>query len=778
MRRMLPFVALVAACSVPTGRDHNLGGFTVSQDDDGALTVTGAGGAELDRLRLSYGTSTQTIQANVGAFRFDDVVQAVARLTLGELTTDGDTPTALSWPLLDGELEVGTLRLTARDGALVAAITTANAAIDTNQRTDAIAPLVRLSAQCEQDDHFLGLGSHAMDVDHVGEAFALWVSEPGIGKSDTEVPGDDWFLKGTKHASSYPVPFLLRPQQPSGLLVDTPARVEVDLCKTDTKRWSVTAWDDRFEVTLIDAPTPLAVVERLSDITGRPPLAPGWAYGPWNDAVRGPDRVREVAATLRDAGAPSSVIWTEDWKGATQTGTGYRLSEEWDIDTTLYPDVPGLDASLQADGFKWFAYFAPFVGMGAQSGADSSAAGALIQGPDGDDVFTGVTFKPTGLIDVFTDAGRAWARQKMEVARDAGFDGWMADYGEWLPTYAVMADGGVGLDVHNDYPRAWQTLNLEVLGERDAVFFCRSGWLRTTPACPVTWLGDQRTSFDADDGLPSVLPLALGLSASGAPITTHDVGGYQSVGNDPRDAELFARWTALGAFSPILRTHHGSFDSDNVQFDATAETLEVWTAFAREHTRTWPYRYALAAMATDRGTPMVLPTSFVFPGEPWDRVDAWMLGRALLVAPVLEKGATSRQVDLPAGVDWYDWWTLAPVSSGVFDAPLDRIPVFVASGSTVPLFELLPDTLGEATGEGVTGLADADVSRRVLLVGGGAPSFVEADGTTYTVTGTATGSAVATVEAAASTPGELDVGGLHVTVEGPIARTYTFQVVE
>lgn len=776
MRRPLPLLALLAACgTTPTAGPLTLGGFTITQDDDATLSITGEDGARLEQVRVAWGASTQTVEMNVGAFLFKDVQQAISDLTLGDRAGDDTHPI---WPLLDADGEVGSLGLAVVDGNLVATVTTENPAVDKLARTDTVAPLVRLSAACEDNDAFLGLGSMALDVDHVGEAFPLWVSEPGIGHYDTDVPGDDWFLKGTKHGSSYPVPFVLRPQQPSGLLIDTLARVDVDLCKSDPTRWSTTAWSDHVTFTLLQATSPLAVVERLTDLTGRPPLAPPWAYAPWNDAIRGPDRVNAVADTLRDAGAPSSVIWSEDWKGANQTGTGYRLSEEWDVDTTLYPDVPGLDDALQANGFKWFAYFAPFVGMTATSGAESSAAGALVQGPDGDDVFTGVTFKPTGMIDVFTDAGRAWARQKMEVARDAGFDGWMADYGEWLPTDAVLADGGVGLDVHNDFPRAWQSLNQEVLGDRDAVYFCRSGWLRTAPTCPVTWLGDQRTSFDADDGLPSILPLALGLAASGVPVTTHDVGGYQSVGNDPRDAELQARWTELGAFSPILRTHHGSYDSDNVQFDASPEVLDLWTRYARENMRTWPYRYALARQASEVGTPMVLPTSFLFAGEPWDRVDAWMLGSALLVAPVLERGATSRQVDLPTGVDWYDWWTLTPAQSGVFEAPLDEIPVFVAAGSTVPLFDVIPDTLTDATADGVTDLGDADASRRVLLVGGGAPSFVEADGTTYTVTGAATASGELTLTTTGASPAEGDVGGVHVTVTGPVGRAYTFQVVK
>ena len=83
---------------------------------------------------------------------------------------------------------------------------------------------VRWSAACTGDDAFAGLGEQT-DVDHAGEAFPLWVSEPGIGKSDDDETPDDWFLTGTKHATSYPDPFLLRPE-PLGLVVDGAARVE------------------------------------------------------------------------------------------------------------------------------------------------------------------------------------------------------------------------------------------------------------------------------------------------------------------------------------------------------------------------------------------------------------------------------------------------------------------------------------------------------------------------------------------------------------------------
>ena len=108
----------------------------------------------------------------------------------------------------------------------------------------------------------------------------------------------------------------------------------------------------------------------------------------------------------------------------------------------------------------------------------------------------------------------------------------------------------------------------------------RSGWARTSALAPIVWAGDQRTSFDRDDGFPTVLAMGIGMGASGVSLFTHDIGGYQSVGNPPSTRELWFRWASLGAFTPIMRTHHGAFDTDNWQFDSDDATTEHFAAMA------------------------------------------------------------------------------------------------------------------------------------------------------------------------------------------------------
>lgn len=754
------WLALIVACG---GSTVEVGEFTVDLDRKrGVLQVSHARYAgRLDDLRFVAGDGDAAVEMQFGSFRFDDVTATLRDARYGKphrrfrpvvVEVSDENGDALGMLAID-EVDDGVLLL--------------DFVADNGDR-------VGFSAACDDDDHFLGFGSHAQDVDHVGEAFPLWVSEPGIGKTDDDELPDDWFLTGTKHASSWPMPWTVRPQQAQGLLLDVDARVEVDLCATDPSRFSALAWTRELPLLVVLADTPLSVVRKLPALHGdAPTLPPPWVFAPWNDAIRGQDRVRAVAARLRAFDAPASAIWTEDWKGGEETAQGYHLTNDWTLDRELYPDAEAVAAELEADGFAWLAYFSTFVAEDSDVWADAVAADALIETEAGDVyTFTGVSFEPTSLVDLSGSAGPDWMRQLMDDTLAIGFDGWMADYGEWLPTDARLDSGADALSAHQAYPVWWQALNEDVLAGHDATFFSRSGWAGAAGIAPVAWAGDQRTSFDPDDGYPTVLALGLGLSIGGVPVYSHDVGGYQSVGNPGTTKELWFRWASLGAFTPVMRTHHGAFDTGNWQFDSDDETTEHWARYAREHTRLFPYLYGLAARAVAEGTPIVLPVAFRY-GEDWDRTDAWLLGDALLVAPVLEEGATSRHVELPDEVGWYDWWTRAPASTGEVASPVDHIPVFAAAGTTVPTFVEAPDTLRDATNPDLTTYEDADAARVVYLFGGGGP-FTEADGTTYTPSGAPTGYAEAT---ATLDRGTIEAGGVSLAIEGPSSRTYTVVVV-
>ena len=746
-------------CACQPG-DLSLGAWQVALHDDGMAIGHASAPGRLEHLDWQGGVASADVTMSFGAFQWsNEVIRPGPKGTPRWLAQRADVGVvALE---ADGE-RVGTLLVTERaDGSLDLAFQAESG------------DWTGVSFDCAADEHVLGLGSHAFDVEHTGEAFSLWTSEPGIGKVDDEVPTDDWFLVGTRHATSFPVPFVLRAGEAQGLELETTARVDVDLCHSDPGRMALSAWAPALGLRVYPGSTALDAVRAFARAQGPAPLAPPWAFAPWIDAIRGTERVAAVAARLRSFGAPTSVIWSEDFKGAEQTAAGYHLTGEWFVDEAKYPDSATFAADLEAAGFKWFAYFSPFLFEGTATYADALAADVVLRDAAGEPLlFPGATFEPTSMVDLSVPEGRAWAAKWMRAALAGGFDGWMADYAEWLPLDAAPRSGESAWTAHNRWPLLWQETNAAAVGDADATFFVRSGWRGTSGIAPIVWGGDQRTSFDADDGLPTVLPLGLGAAASGVPVFTHDVAGYQSVGNDPSNKELWFRWCALGAFSPILRTHHGAFDTANWQFDSDDETTAFFAAMGKENARLFPYRYGLAAQAAADGTPMLLPLAFLFADQPWDRTDAWMLGPSLLVAPVVAAGATSREVQLPAG-RWFDWWTGAEVVSGTVDAPIDRIPVFVAEGSVVPRFAVAPDTLVAESDPAILGWADVDGAREVRVYGAGG-RFVEADGTTYVVEGTPT---AADTQTSTLLAGVLAVGGATVRVEGPVERTYTVVVV-
>jgi alpha-D-xyloside xylohydrolase len=204
------------------------------------------------------------------------------------------------------------------------------------------------------------------------------------------------------------------------------------------------------------------------------------------------------------------------------------------------------------------------------------------------------------------------------------------------------------------------------------------------------------------------VPANLNMAASGIAYTSSDTGGWQwpsgpaaehPVLVDPAGAtamspsyrdypELFVRWFQLNAFTPTLRIHGQRPATAIWEYGPAAEP--ILADFLRLRYRLMPYLYSLGYGTYRTGAPFMRALFMDFPGDPQVATirDQYMLGSALLVAPVLEQGATHRQVYLPAGSDWYDWWTNEKHAGGSWidaDAPIQHIPLFVRAGSIIPL---------------------------------------------------------------------------------------------
>jgi alpha-glucosidase (family GH31 glycosyl hydrolase) len=609
-----------------------------------------------------------------------------------------------------------------------------------------------IGAACEADDRFLGFGGEQRDVEYHGSVVPMFTSEPGIGKSDDDVqdPGV-FFVVGTRHATSYPAPVFLSNRGFVGALGNR-TRSTFGVCGESlddgTAVLRVTtaaqAIDDpsslveRFEI--FDGPSPKEALQRSTAAFGRPRRPPDLAFAPWNDAIFGSASVRAFAQKLRTSDIPSSLIWTEDWRGGEFVGDDYKLKERWGVDRTLYPDFETLAGDLHGMGYSFLVYFNTFVEQGSDVWDEATSKGFLVKHDDGSDyIFTDAKQNPAGLVDLTNTDAAAWTTQKLKDAIALGADGWMGDYGEWMPVDAKVPSGDAWV-VHDDYPMLWQQTQRAALDDTPndkRISFVRSGWLGDTTLEDVVWGGDQRTDMEPDDGFPTVVAMGLGLGIAGVSTYGHDIGGYQSATNEPTSKETYFRWMELGAWTPVMRTHHGTQPKKEWHLDSDDETLQAYRRLAIQHMQLLPTWGALADEAHANGTPIWRHLALEFSGDShaWDVGDELMIGSSILVAPVMTKGATSRDVYFPAGT-WFPWdASSGPVAGGQTTsvaAALDFIPVFVRGGSIVVE---LPDTVrGVLPATGVVSASDVG-DDRVLIVAAGADTQVVEGASTYDMKG-------------------------------------------
>jgi alpha-D-xyloside xylohydrolase len=227
-----------------------------------------------------------------------------------------------------------------------------------------------------------------------------------------------------------------------------------------------------------------------------------------------------------------------------------------------------------------------------------------------------------------------------------------------------------------------------------------------------------------------------------------------------------ARWSEFAAFSTVMElggggVSHNVWDFTVSNFDQ--ELLDIYAKYARLHMTLFPYLYSYVAQNSKDGTPIVRAPGMQYPDDAALAAAPYELffGEDLLVAPVVEAGAQSRQVTLPAG-SWVNYWTheivTGPATVSVA-APLDTLPLFVRAGAILP--ELAPDvdTLAPATDPSVvTAEMRADQMSIEVFPGDHQTSFELYDGTTFI----------------SSKPGE--PGWEFIMDASPVPRTYSVAV--
>lgn len=664
-----PATAPIAAASV--------GDLTLSPTAGGGVELAVAGRVLLraDRPPVFARTYDETVRSAFGQWTFarrEVVTRQPA--TISRLAVEGDA-VVLEARGADGTSALRVRRVSPDEVELRASAQGATAARELGVRF-----------RCEAASHFLGFGEQFNAVDHRGAHVPLWVSEQGIGRD----PDRRNAFSGDHTTTYFPVPFFLDPRG-FGVALDTDARAEADLCRDDPAAWTFSAQEEReLVVRLYTGPTVPDVMRAWTLLQGRTAAPPAWAVdGVWLGVQGGPAAVRAAVERARRFDVPTGAVWAQDWLGRRDFGAGNAgVRYRWSVDEARYPDLGGLIGELRSQGVRFLGYFNSFLAPEQDLYEPAVRLGYAVRRADGSPYTFVIAVFSGGLLDVNNPAAVTWFQGYADRALDLGMSGWMQDFGEWLPHDAVVADGSDARRAHNRYPERWQRAAREVLERRhpdgDWILLSRSGWLRTAQVSQVVWAGDQEATWDEHDGLQTVIPAMVSLGLAGVGYCTHDVAGFSG---GPSTRELYQRWVELAAFTPVFRTHEGLRGPDNWGWDRDDDTTRHFARFARVHRALAPEIRALGEAHQRTGMPIVRALGLAFPGDVrgYDVRDEFMLGDALLVAPVVTQGATSRTVYLPPG-EWFDVWDPAVRRMGpsevTVEAPIGRPPVFSRAART------------------------------------------------------------------------------------------------
>jgi alpha-glucosidase (family GH31 glycosyl hydrolase) len=584
-------------------------------------------------------------------------------------------------------------------------------------------------------ERMLGFGERSDHVDQRGHVVESYVGEGPYQQSEYPVIAatvPPWGLRNRSDATYFPMPWLLSTRG-YGALVRNLETSRYRLGTESDGQWSVEVDARRLRLSLFAGPRPSDALRRLSATVGRQPRpAAPWLFGPWVQTGHSNTEPGELddLATLRAADAPYSAVETHMRYMPCGADLGQERAER------------ERTASLHATGAAALTYTREAICATYAEPFDRAVAGdAFLEHRDGSPytfpTFVGSGVTQVGMLD-FTDPGAAPIyRSILDRAYRAGYDGWMEDYGEYAPPDSIADNGMDGRRMHNFYPVTYHRAGLRYARSkrRPLIRFNRSGYTGAARYSQVVWGGDPTTGWGFD-GLRSAVREALTMGLSGVSLWGSDIGGFFSLSGQRLDAELLARWIEFGSFSGVMRTKAQGIPLPKSARPQVWEqpTLPIYRRYAKLRTQLYPYLVAADRAYARTGMPIMRQLALSYPRDrrAGGRESEYLFGGDLLVAPVLEPGATSRRVYLPRGT-WIDLWDAVGFRkrSGAFrisgpatvragrravaaDAPLEEIPTFARAGTLLPLLPARVETLAPYGAGDHTGLDDARGRLHVL----------------------------------------------------------------
>lgn len=476
--------------------------------------------------------------------------------------------------------------------------------------------------------------------------------------------------------------------------------------------------DDELDYYFIYGPSFDQIVGGIRSLTGQAPMLPKWAFGYLQSKERYKTQAEliEVVQQYRERGLPLDCI-VLDW----QSWTG-ELWGQKSLDPERFPDPDALLGELHDLNARLMVSIWPIMRAGGENWQEMQAHGYLLGNQ--------------ATYDAFREEARAlYWKHANEGLFAHGVDAWWCDCTEpfeadW--TGAVKPEPEERMRINTEeakryldpeYINAYSLLHSQGIYEgqrattnnKRVVNLTRSAYAGQHRYATITWSGDIVASWET---LRRQIPAGLNFCMTGSPYWTLDIGGffvqrkpdlwfwsgeYDLGVDDLGYRELYVRWFQYAAFLPMFRAHGTDTPREIWRFGAPGDLIyDTLVKFLRLRYQLMPYMYSLAGLVTHASYTMLraLPFDFRHDTNTYAITDQFMVGPALLVNPVtrpmyytvgsqqLEDVSKTRSVYLPAGSDWYDFWTLQRYAGGqtlIAEATLDSLPLYVRAGSILPI---------------------------------------------------------------------------------------------
>ncbi len=520
------------------------------------------------------------------------------------------------------------------------------------------------------DEVIYGGGSRALPINRRGNILMMW---------NQNIFGYDWGANWLNHC----IPFLLSTYN-YGLFFDNPS---LGYCSVDENKSGIIQYNNdggQFRYFFIYGKNLSNIQSTYMGLTGEQPLPPRWAMGYLQSKMffYNSEEVSECVAGMRKSGFPmDAVLHDYIWFGA-----GLKLGAfKWD--TLIFPNYKEMIDSLLNIGIKTILITEPYFRDSSENHNDLKQRGYLTKDTNGNDAKIPIFGLSQGLIDLTKPGASDWFWSKYSSLLKDKVAGFWNDLGEPEVHDPILNHYlGKARDVHNLYCNLWSELQFKGLkterpNERPFIM-SRAASPGIQRFGTVLQCGDAKRSYSQIKSQISIL-LAAGLG--GLAYFHTDIGGF--AGEGVSDYELFTRWIQFGIFSPISRVHMAG-GVPNEPFRYPDSVQQVIRPYFNLRYQLLPYNYTLAWENTTFGYPLARQMNYFEDRKDWQEIgDQYLWGSSFLVAPVYDSAARSRTITLPPGkwIDFFDNTVYAGDRKVTIDAPLEKLPLFVKSGSIIPM---------------------------------------------------------------------------------------------